>query len=107
MTATESISRAKFRLDFNIVLQTLALMLIVGGYIVRAEGRMARFEEQLITSTQRVIELRAMVDKILDNQKVVIENQAKVSTILDLMQKRHDREDAVRSNGGTSRNRNQ
>ena len=89
-------SESRWRIDPNIVLQTLALILVVGGYIVRAEARMARFEEQLVMAAAKVQEIKVVCEKLTDNQRLVTENQTKVLTIIEEIQKRHDRENGVR-----------
>lgn len=84
-----------------IVLQTIALIVTLVGLAIAAERRITTIEVKTAIETQaRVDQDRAMLEaiqRLQDQTKMLSENQVKVVTLLDSIDKRHYLEDERRA----------
>jgi len=84
-----------------VILQTLALIVTLVGLAIAAERRITTIEVKTALETQaRVDQDQAMLEairKLQDATSKLSENQVRVVTILDSIEKRHDRVDTRKS----------
>jgi cytochrome c biogenesis factor len=85
------------RPNFGIALQTIILVITLIGIAVSADRRVTVVEEQLkaevAVRNNAVIKHEAIIAKLQENEERLIENQARVMAILEVMDKRHTIED--------------
>jgi uncharacterized protein YbcI len=83
-----------------VILQTIALIITLVGLAIAAERRITTIEVKTTLETQaRVDQDKAMIDaiqKLQDETTKLSNNQVRVVTLLDEIEKRHDRIDQAR-----------
>lgn len=84
--------------NWGLIIQTIILVVTLIGIAISADRRVTVVEDTLATETElRKIadaNVETILEKLQSNEQKVIENQARVTALLEVTMKRHELEDA-------------